>query len=102
MEENLNIVINGENMNISLKGRIGALVADSITQEVLEKLEGIKHVYIDFKNVDYISSTGLRFLLVVQNEINDIDGGTMELSSVPEVVMNVFEATGFTSILNIK
>ena len=102
MNENLKLEVNGEDMTITLKGRISALVTDDIIQEVIGRLEGVKHVYMDIRDVDYISSAGLGFILIVQNEIDDIDGGSLKVSGASDMVMSVFESTGFLNFLDVE
>jgi anti-sigma B factor antagonist len=55
---------------------------------------------LDFKEVDYISSAGLRIIIVVQKKIT-ADGKRLELINMNETVKNVFDITGFSQILNI-
>ena len=55
---------------------------------------------MDFSELEYISSAGLRVLLSTQKVMNK--QGTMELTGVNETVMEVFEVTGFSDILTIR
>jgi len=55
---------------------------------------------IDIKDLDYISSAGLRVLLSAQKVMNR--QGSMVVRNACEAVMEVFEVTGFTDILTIE
>ncbi|MGN1104993.1 MAG: STAS domain-containing protein, partial [Candidatus Coproplasma sp.] len=61
---------------------------------------GVKELIIDMKNLEYISSAGLRVLLKTQKAMRA--KGTMKLVNVGESVMEVFEITGFSDILTIE
>lgn len=52
------------------------------------------------KELDYVSSAGLRLLLKAQKQMNT--QGDMRLVNVNDIVMEVFEVTGFSSILKVE
>ena len=52
---------------------------------------------LDFKDVNYVSSAGLRVLLSLQKKM--MVKGEMKLINVNEAVSDVFEVTGFDEIL---
>ena len=54
---------------------------------------------MDLSKLEYISSAGLRVLLSAQKIMNK--QGTMSITGANETVMEVFEVTGFSDILNI-
>ena len=91
---------NGENLNIVLKGRLDTVTAPQLEETVKNEVEGIKNLTFDLKELEYISSAGLRVLLASQKIMNK--QGEMEVINVPEVVMEVFEVTGFSDILTIR
>ena len=57
----------------------------------------VKNLVIDFEEVPYISSMGLRVLLELQRKMNDL--GSMKLKNVNQEVMDIFKMTGFDKIL---
>ena len=85
---------------IQINGRIDTTTAP----ELLENLKGImpqtKELVLDFENVDYVSSAGLRVVLFAQKTMNG-QGGNMTITHVCDDIMETFELTGFTDILNI-
>lgn len=84
---------------ISLEGKLDTNTSPELDKTITE-LEGINELYIDLKNVDYISSAGLRVLLSMQKIMNK--QGKMVIKNVCENVMDIFEVTGFSEILNIE
>ena len=91
---------NGGIMNVTLEGRLDTTTAPELEKAINNEGEELKSLVLDFKGVDYISSAGLRVLLTAQKKMNV--QGHMELVNVNEVVMDIFEMTGFADILEIK
>ena len=60
----------------------------------------MKNLILDFENLEYISSAGLRIILKLQKMMNKI--GTMKLIHVCEAILEIFEVTGFVDFLDIQ
>ena len=97
---NMEKTINGNRMELALEGKIDAVTAPKFEAEVSEQLDGITELDIDLRDVEYISSAGLRALLYLQQMLDEVDG-TLTVRNVPEVVMSVFEVTGFDDIVKV-
>lgn len=94
----IDLTKNNGTLTVALDGRL-----DTITAPDLEKFLGEKYAETDMLIVDcdkltYISSAGLRVLLAAQKKTK----GAMKLINVCELVMEVFEMTGFADILVIE
>ena len=87
----------GSNLTIAVNGRIDTVTAPEFESAVKPALEGVTELTIDFKEVNYISSAGLRVLLSVQKKM--MTQGEMKLINVNDTVNDVFEVTGFDEIL---
>ena len=98
MEINKNL--NGDALEIKIIGRLDTTTAPALEAEVKNSLEGLKSIIFDLEGLEYISSAGLRVLLSAQKSMNK--QGTMKLVNVNEVVMEVFEITGFVDVLTIE
>lgn len=87
-------------LTVSVEGKIDTKTAPELEKYVLESLEGISELAIDFKKVTYISSAGLRALLQIQKQIKQ--QGSMKILNVSENVMDIFEMIGFSNIFTIE
>jgi anti-sigma B factor antagonist len=90
----------GKNI-LQVKGRLDATTSPSLEKELLTLLDsGEKDFIADLSGLEYISSVGLRILLMVMKKARAA-GGKLAVSSLTEHVQEVFEIAGFTSILPI-
>jgi anti-anti-sigma factor len=86
---------------IRLNGRIDASSAKELEQHCTQVIEtGERHLVFDFTNIDYISSAGLRVVLLVAKQLNAA-GGSLKLCAMKEIILNVFEISGFSKLFNI-
>ena len=82
------------------EGRLDTVSAPELLDELKKQLPAVSDLVIDLEKTDYISSAGLRALLYAHQEL---DGrGTMVVRNANDLVTEVFEVTGFTSILNLE
>ena len=84
---------------VSINGRIDTNTAPEFMDYLKSAMVGIEELVIDLKEVDYISSAGLRVLLFAQKTMNAL--GSMSVTNVNEDIMETFELTGFTDVLTI-
>ena len=85
---------------ITLVGRLDTTTAPALEKTVNEDVGDAKHLVLNVKGLEYISSAGLRVLLSAQKKMNKV--GSMKVTNVSEAVMEVFDITGFTDILTIE
>ncbi len=88
------------NLTIKLEGRLDTITAPELEQELKGLLPGVEHLVIDLTATEYISSAGLRVLLSAQKTMNR--QGDMLVKGANEVIMEIFEVTGFVDILKIE
>lgn len=89
-----------EEVTMEISGRLDTTTAPSLEKTINENLDGMKALVLDLKNLEYISSAGLRVLLSAQKRVQKF--GSMKVVNVCELVMEVFEMTGFADILTIE
>ncbi len=96
----INLKQNDSSVTIALEGRLDTNTAPELENK-LGELDGINELCFDFSDLVYISSAGLRVLLAAQKKMNASDG-SMTVLNPNELITEVFEATGFDEILDIK
>lgn len=98
----LNIKKRSENGTayISLEGELDTLSSKDFQEAIDGFLEGVTDLTIDIAKLDYITSAGLRVLLSIEQTMEE--QGEMRVRNVCEDVMDVFEVSGFTEVLNIE
>ena len=88
--------------SVALQGQINSANAAAIESEVLTLVDGgAKNLVLDFAALDYISSAGLRMVLVVAKRLKG-EGGQLVLSGMQPHVREVFDISGFLAILNVE
>ena len=92
--------VSGEEISIALEGRLDTTTAPELESLLKESLEGITSLVFDLEKLEYISSAGLRVLLSAQKIMNR--QGAMKLIHVQEMIMEIFDVTGFTDVLTIE
>ena len=92
--------LNATEMTVALTGRLDTTTAPHLEAELKTSLTGVGSLVMDFAELEYISSAGLRVLLSAQRVMNN--QGKMVIRHANETIFEVFEVTGFTDILTIK
>ena len=90
---------NENKVTMAIAGRIDTTTAPELEAEFNE-LGDINELVLDFADVEYISSAGLRVLLKAQKLMATLGG--MKIINVSKDVLDVFDITGFTDILTIE
>lgn len=90
----------GAVLTLAVEGRLDTITAPELEAALGEELDGVEELVFDFSALEYISSAGLRVLLSAQKQMNG--QGTMKVTGVGEVIMEIFEVTGFSDILTIE
>lgn len=91
---------NEKALTVALEGRLDTMTAPELEQTLKTALEGVEELTFDFEKLDYISSAGLRVLLAAQKTMNN--QGSMKVKNANEIILEIFEVTGFSDILTIE
>ena len=90
----------GTKVILNIEGRLDTTTAPELEAAFNECLSAANELELDFKELEYVSSAGLRVLLNAQKQMGKKGG--MVVRNVNEMVMEVFEVTGFVDILTIE
>ena len=96
----INKTAEGNKLTLSVEGRLDTTTAPELEAVVKEISEDVRDLIIDTAKLEYISSAGLRVLLTAQKLMNK--QGSMVVKNVNETIMEIFEVTGFSDILDIE
>lgn len=91
---------NENELVLAIEGRLDTTTAPELETALKSELDGVESLVLDFVNLEYISSAGLRVILSAQKQMNK--QGKMVIRNVSTDVHEVFEITGFTDILTIE
>lgn len=84
----------------TLSGRLDTTTSPQLQEVLLPEFDASKHIELNFAELSYVSSAGLRVLLMGQKTAKS-KAASMTLSNVSPEIMEVFEMTGFSAILNV-
>ena len=95
---NIDLIKNDGAIYVTLNGRLDTTNAPKFEELLSENYADAQSLIINCEKLAYVSSAGLRVLLAAQKKMRD----SMKLTNVCELVMEVFEMTGFADILTIE
>lgn len=83
---------------VAITGSLDSTTSPEAQKSLDAVVAGAKKVALDFSQLDYISSAGLRVLLGAAKQLR-ASGGTLGMFGLNQSVREVFEISGFSSIL---
>ena len=87
----------GDVLDITLEGRLDAASSQLFETELQQSYSGLHELNIDIRDLEYISSAGLRVLLSARRTMNG--QGRMTVSGARHQVMEALDTTGFSQFL---
>lgn len=88
-------------IQLNVSGRVDFSTSSELQERILQAFQKGRTVVVDLREVDYMSSAGLRALLLGQKTASS-KGGSLRLVHVQPSVQEVFNVTGFADILTIE
>ena len=92
--------LNGAELTLTIVGRLDTTTAPQLEAELKQSVNGVQTLIMDFADLEYLSSAGLRVILAAQKVMNK--QGEMIIRNVNETINEIFEVTGFVDILTIE
>lgn len=90
----------GDDLTVALSGKLDTQTAPELEESLRDDLGDVKNLVFDLSDLEYVSSAGLRVILATYKRM--AKQGTMVIKNTTPDVMDVFEMTGFTDLLNIE
>ena len=98
---NLKIEKNNDVVTLHLEGKFNSEVADDVKKQIADLEVDAKEIILDFKDLLYVSSAGLRAILETHKNMK-ANGKQLTLINVDPGNMDILESTGLTKFLNIR
>jgi anti-sigma B factor antagonist len=92
---------------LAISGRLDAASAPQLKQQIDTLFEqGRCRLVLDLADLDYVASPGLRVLIEARKrardrKLTDLEGGDVRIANLPPRIKEVFDLTGFTSLIEI-
>ncbi len=90
----------GKTLTLTLEGELNTLTAPALEAELPPDMEGIDNLILDMTKLTYMSSAGLRVILIAQQALED--RGTVTARGASEDLREIFEVTGFDDIITFE
>lgn len=97
---NISKNVDGKKLEYLLEGRLDTTTSPQLQEDLEKSLDSVEELVLNFEKLEYISSAGLRVLLVAQKTMTK--QGKMIVTNVNESIMEIFDVTGFSDILTIE
>ena len=91
----------GSVLTVRPDGRLDTATSPILDSELRKHLDGVREIIMDFTQVEYISSGGLRVLLTTE-QLMESRGGSMKVIHVNEHILEIFNLVGFMNMVQVE
>lgn len=87
-----------DTMVFHLQGRLDSSATDEFEEKVMASLaQGIRHLVLDFTELEYINSAGLRVLVMSHQRLNP-NGGRLMICGTRDYIAEIFTISGYDQV----
>ncbi len=90
----------GNRLVLAVSGRLDTMTAPELESVIKDNMDGVEELILDFKDLEYISSAGLRVVLGARKAMGD--KGSFAVRNLCSDVREIFDITGFSDIITIE
>ncbi|MBQ8053169.1 MAG: STAS domain-containing protein [Lachnospiraceae bacterium] len=90
----------GNRLVLAVSGRLDTMTAPELENVIKDNMDGVEELILDFKDLEYISSAGLRVVLGARKAMGD--KGSFSVRNLCSDVREIFDITGFSDIITIE
>ena len=92
---------NEKELTLSVKGRIDTITSKDLDKEINDEIGNFESLILDFTDLEYISSAGLRVLIATKKKLKS-ENIPFVIKNVDDSVKEIFRMSGFDKILKIE
>lgn len=92
---------NEKELTLSIEGRIDTITSQELDEEIKNEMGNFESLIMDFADLEYISSAGLRVLIATQKKLK-ADNIPFTIRNVNDTISEIFRMSGFDKILKIE
>ena len=90
----------GSTLIVKPRGRLDLVSSPTLEKDLKEHMDGVQEIIMDFTDVEYLSSGGLRVLLTTEQQLEK-NGGNMTVIHANDYILEVFELVGFMDVIKV-
>ena len=90
----------GSTLIVKPRGRLDLVSSPTLEKDLKEHMDGVQEIIMDFTDVEYLSSGGLRVLLSTEQQLEN-NGGNMTVIHANDYILEVFELVGFMDVIKV-
>ena len=87
---------------VALEGKLNNLTSKDLVKRVEPELKDVRSIVLDMAKLEYISSAGLRVLLMLQQHMESVGGEDVCVRNANETVLDTLGMTGFRGVINVE
>ena len=86
---------------VDLEGRLDTNTSTEAEKALVALVEGgVSKILLNFEKLEFVSSAGLRIILATAKKLK-ASGGQLQLCTLNEIVQEIFDISGFSTLLSV-